>query len=240
MLIDAQIGYGTGTVWLKKTDDGTLDSKLVASAKTAIALGYHHLDGAEVYGTEAELGTAIRESGVAREKIFVTTKVQRGIGNIQDAISTSLQKLGLDYVDLYLIHTPYFSKSDDQLQRAWKAMEEVQISGKAKSIGVSNFLIPHLETVLEVATIPPAINQIELHPYLLRHELVAYLRSKNIAISAFGPQTPMLRAREGPLDDYLVALATKYSVGPGEILLRWCIDQNIVPITTSSKGREAA
>jgi diketogulonate reductase-like aldo/keto reductase len=181
------------------------------------------------------LGAAVRESGVAREKIYVTTKVQRGIENIKDVVSTSLQKMGLDYVDLYLIHTPYFSKSDDQLQSAWKAMEEVQRSGKTKSIGVSNFLKSHLEAVLEVATIPPAINQIELHPYLPRCKLVAYLRSKNIAISAFGTQTPMLRAKGGPLDDYLAALAKKYSVGPGEILLRWCIDQNITPITTSSR-----
>lgn len=114
-------------------------------------------------------------------------------------------------------------------------MEDVKKSGKAKSIGVSNYLQPHLEATLKTATIPPSINQIEFHAYLQHGNLVPFHKEKGIAVSAFGPLTPITRAKGGPVDDYLAALAKKYFVSEGDIALRWCIDQDIIPITTSGK-----
>lgn len=206
------------------------------ATKTAIGMGYYHLDGAEVYNTEPELGKAIKDSGVDRKQLFVTTKCTKIKCDQQEHLDASLKKLGLDYVDLYLLHQP-FDAADDKpaLQKAWKAMEDIAASGKAKSIGVSNFLQKHLEAILETAQARPAINQIEFHPYLQHGNLVQYHKNKDIKLSAYSPQAPITKAPEGPLTPVLEKLAKKYAVNPGEILLRWCIDQNVVAITTSSK-----
>ena len=225
--------------------------------KTAIKLGYHHLDGAEVYNTERELGLAINESGVEREKLFVTTKVVTNIADISNAINSSLEKLQLSYVDLYcssflpptimlfsiadrnryryLIHAPFFAKSDCDLQEAWAAMEKVKEAGKARSIGVSNFLQSHLEIILKTAKIPPAVNQIEFHPYLQHKDLVPFHENQGIKTVSYGPLTPVIRAKGGPLDELLSTLADKYAVSAEEILLRWAIDLGVLPVTTSSK-----
>ena len=224
-----------GTAWYKSTDDGSIDRKIVDATKIAIKLGYTHLDGAEVYNTEPELGIAIKESNVPREKLFITSKVNQIIHDIPKAINQTLKKLQLDYVDLYLIHQPFFAKSDKDLQDTWAAMEAVKNSGKAKSIGVSNYLQPHLEAILATATIPPSINQIEYHPYLQHGTLIPFHKKHNIAVAAYGPLTAATKASPGPCDPILQQLAKKYYVSEAEISLRWCIDQGIVAITTSGK-----
>ncbi|KAL8735681.1 MAG: hypothetical protein Q9181_002744 [Wetmoreana brouardii] len=229
------LGYGTGTAWYK-SKPGDIDQKLVDATKTAIAMGYYHLDGAEVYNTEPELGKAIKESGVDRSKLFITTKCTSVTSDPQEHLDESLKKLGLSYVDLYLLHAPFNAKGDKKiLQNAWAAMEQIAASGKAKSIGVSNYLREHLDATLETARTPPAINQIEYHPYLQHGDLIAYHNNKDIKLAAYGPLVPITKASDGPLTPLLEQLAKKYAVNPGEILLRWVLDQGIVAITTSGK-----
>ena len=135
----------------------------------------------------------------------------------------------------YLIHQPWFAGSDEELQKAWADMEAVQASGLAKSIGVSNYLPNHLAAILKTAKVKPVCNQIELHPYLQRPELLEFHKQNGIATVAYAPLTPATKAKPGPLDDYVGKLTKKYAVSENEIYLRWCIDQDIVPITTSSK-----
>ena len=229
------LGYGTGTAWFKKDANSPLDKNLVEATKKAIENGYMHLDGAEVYNTEPELGQAIKESKVAREKLFVTTKVMPNIADIPAALDASLKKLGLDYVDLYLIHAPFFAKSDADLQEKWADMEKLLASGKTKAIGVSNYMRPHIDATLATAKVRPAMNQIEYHPYLQHGDLVPYLKNKDIRVAAYGPLIPVVKKSGGPLDPKLDELARKYGVNPGEILLRWSIDMGIIPITTTSK-----
>ncbi|RMZ87305.1 hypothetical protein DV736_g5469, partial [Chaetothyriales sp. CBS 134916] len=234
--VNLTIGYGAGTAWFKSKPDAPFNDACVEAVKSAIKIGYTHLDNAEVYNTEAEMGKAIKESKLDREKLFVTTKVITKISDIHAAIDASLKKLGLDYVDLYLIHAPFFAENDEKkLQDAWAKMEEVAALGKAKSIGVSNFLQHHIDAILKTCRVRPAINQIEFHPYLQHGNLLPYLKNQNIRVSAYSPLIPITKAKGGPLDSYLEALAKKYAVGPGEILLRWTLDQNVIPITTSSK-----
>jgi len=228
------MGYGFGTARYKADSNGPLDPEIVKTGLMAIKAGYYHLDGAEVYGNEAELGKAIKDSKVPREKLYVTTKISgTKVQDTKEAFELSLKKLGLDYVDQYLIHAPFFANSPEDLQAKWADLEAIHATGRAKSIGVSNFRKSELEAILKTAKIVPAINQIEYHPYLQHGDLINFHRKNNIATSAYAPLTAVVKAKPGPLDTTYEQLARKYGVTPGEIALRWIIDQGIIVITTS-------
>ncbi|TGJ83516.1 hypothetical protein E0Z10_g5249 [Xylaria hypoxylon] len=224
-------GYGLGSA--RSRDEAEKTTQLTVMA---IKNGYTHLDGAESYKNETELGVAIKKSGVDRSKLYVTTKLQNMKTDVPAAFAASLARLGLTYVDLYLIHAPYSASSPEHLQQTWADLEVIQASGRARSIGVSNFSVSDLETILKTARVVPALNQIEFHPYL-QHEpdgLLAFCREKQIAVSAYGALTAVLKAKPGPCDDVHAELAKKYGVSEADVALRWCIDQGIVAITTSA------
>lgn len=221
---------------MKGSTNTSIDRSIVEQIKTAIKVGYRHLDGAEVYNTEAELGVAIKESKIPRNEIFLTTKVNQTMHDIPAAITTSLKKLQTDHVDLFLIHQPFFAEGDAaKLQKAWADMEAVLASGKAKSIGVSNYRQEDLEATLQTAKTLPSVNQVEFHAYLQREGLLPFQKEKGIALAAYAPLTPVTKASPGPLDPLLASLAKKYAVNEGEVLLRWVLDQGVVAVTTSSK-----
>ncbi|KAL9074673.1 MAG: hypothetical protein Q9157_004280 [Trypethelium eluteriae] len=229
------LGYGVGTAWYKSGDAGKIDQGCIDAVKAAIRVGYTHLDGAESYRTEKELGTAIKESKVDRSKLFITTKVSHGIEDPEATLKKSLKDMQLQYVDLYLIHMPFFSEKPEDHQEKWKVMESLKAQGLTKSIGVSNYRPEDLKPILDIATVKPAINQVEFHPYLQRTELVAFHKEHGIATSAYSPLSANTKASPGPVDNILASLAKKYAVSEGEISLRWCIDQDVVPVTTSGK-----
>lgn len=172
-----------------------------------------------------------------REQLFVTTKISaRQKKDAQNAFSQSLKRLGLEYVDLYLLHGPWFADTDEELQERWADLEAIRASGRARSIGVSNFLQEHIETLLKTAKVPPAINQIEFHPHLQHGDLIPFLRKNNIAVSAYSPLVPLTSVTGSPVTGLWTQLAAKYGVSESEIGLRWCIDQGLVVLTTSSSA----
>jgi 2,5-diketo-D-gluconate reductase A len=195
--------------------------------RTAFDAGYRHIDTAQGYGNEEGVGQAIRESGLARDEVFVTTKLinnRHGHDEAIAALDESLQKLGLDHVDLYLIHWP--RPHADRYVETWRAFEKILSDGKARSIGVSNFQVPHLERLAAETGTVPAVNQIELHPWLAQRELQAYHREHGIATEAWSPI-----GKGGDLlrDERIVALGEKYGKSPAQVVLRWHIQQdNIV------------
>src|SRR3972149_4649798 len=181
----------------------------------ALGVGYRHIDTGKSYGNERSVGEAIRESGIPREEIFVTTKLPRsecGYDSAIRAFSQSLENLGLSYVDLYLIHWPVAGLRLD----SWRAMEALLAEGKIRAIGVSNYMVRHLEELLEHSKVVPAVNQIELHPYnyLYRREIVELCLKNNIQLEAYAPLTRRHRLR----DRKLRKLAAAYGKTAAQIL----------------------
>jgi 2,5-diketo-D-gluconate reductase A len=205
----------------------------------ALAVGYRHIDAAAIYANEEGVGAAITASGVAREDLFVTTKLwnsDQGTQSAFDAFDLSLEKLGLDAVDLYLIHWPTPEK--DTYVESWKALEQIRESGRARSIGVSNFLVPHLERLLAETDIVPAVNQIELHPALQQPEVTAFARAHGIAIEAWGP----LGQGKYPLfeEPAVIAAASAHDKTPAQVVIRWHLQTgNIVFPKSNRKERMA-
>src|SRR3989344_823095 len=209
------------------------------AVKWAFGAGYRMIDTAMIYKNEEGVGRAIRESEIKREELFITTKLwntDQGYENVFKAMDLSLSKLGLDYVDLYLIHWPTASgdrvkfTSIDKREETWRAMEEIYKSGKAKVIGVSNYTINHLEEIKKYAKILPAVNQVEFHPFLYQEELLNYCKQNNIVLQAHSP----LAENRGNENEAVKSIAKKYEKSPTQIFIRWSLQHGCVPIPKST------
>ncbi|MEH7074299.1 aldo/keto reductase [Neobacillus drentensis] len=210
-----------------KVDEGP---ELVNAVKTAIQHGYRSIDTAAIYGNEEGVGRGIKESGIAREELFITSKVWNadlGYDSTLAAYQTSLDKLGLDYLDLYLIHWPVAGK----YKEAWRALETLYKEGRVRAIGVSNFQVHHLEDLMKVAEVKPMVNQVEYHPRLTQKEVQAFCREQGIQFEAWSP------LMQGQLldNEVLAEIAAKYNKSVAQIILRWDLQNGVVTIPKSTK-----
>jgi methylglyoxal/glyoxal reductase len=198
------------------------------AVKTALNYGYRSIDTAAAYDNEKGVGNAIRTSGIPREEVFLTSKVwnsDQGYHSTLKAFEESLNKLQTNYLDLYLIHWPKGNLSVE----TWKAMEELYEKNRIKAIGISNFLIHHLENLLPHCNIVPAVNQVEFHPELIQNDLQQYCKSKGIQMEAW---SPIMKGRVNNIP-VLQALAVKYGKSPVQIVLRWDIQKEWITIPKS-------
>lgn len=212
--------------------------KGIDSVKNALACGYRMIDTAAKYDNEAEVGKGIKKSGVLREQIFVTTKIWRNNMSYGQTIKTfheSLNKLELDYVDLYLIHWPANDGNYDNWQETnaevWHALEDLQAGGKIRSIGVSNFWQEHLEALFKTAKVLPAVNQLEFHPGYRQPEVTKFCKEHNIAVISW---SPLARGRIFE-NEILKQIATKHHKSVPQICLRWAVQHGVIVIPKSTK-----
>lgn len=206
-------------------------SKTVEMVRVAFDAGYRHVDTAQVYGNEAEVGSAIVESGLPREDVFITTKMNpmnHGYATTRKGLEESLRKLRTAYVDLYLLHWP--SPGKDQYLESWRACEELLVEGKVRSIGVSNLTVADLAWLNDRSGTTPAVNQVELHPHYQQAELRDYHQSHGIITEAWGP----IALGASLKDTALRALAEKYGKTPAQLILRWHVQLGIVPLCKSA------
>jgi len=210
-----QLGFG---VFLVKPKD------TAAAVSTALEVGYRHIDTAEMYGNEREVGQAIHRSGLDRSDVFVTSKLSNDAHEPDDArraFDESLKALGFDYLDLFLIHWPLPTRYDGDYVSTWRTLEEFYRDGRARSIGVSNFQPHHLRRLHGEADIPPAVDQIEVNPYLTQDELRGFCAEHQIAVEAWSPL-----ARGNVLDDPTVdEIARRVGKTPAQVVLRWHIER---------------
>jgi diketogulonate reductase-like aldo/keto reductase len=216
----SQVGLG---VWQVKDQ-----AELNAAFNSAIEAGYRHVDTAQAYENEQFLGEAWSKSGLKREELFITTKIKVthfGRRHLKPSFEESLQNLKTDYIDLLLLHFPVtFLRKN-----AWLELEEIQAAGQAKSIGVSNYTIRHLEEMKDYAKIVPAVNQVELHLFLQQPELIKYCKEHNIVVEAYSPL-----AHASKMDDpVIVGIAKKHGKTYAQVMLRWLVEQDLVILPKS-------
>ena len=222
-----QIGLGT---WQIKDE-----SKCLETIKIGLEDGYRHFDTAQIYGNEQFIGRALKDSGISRGDLFITTKIWTLnflSSRVIPSFDASLTKLQTDYVDLLLLHFPV----PKLRHSAWKKMEEIQDSGRAKSIGVSNYTIKHLQRLLRDCRIKPSVNQVELHVFLQQPELLEYCKAEGIIVEAYSPL-----AHSYGLDNPILAkIAKKHSKSTAQIMLRWCVEVDTVPLPKSTTPERIA
>lgn len=214
------IGFGTWQI--------LLNGKAKRKVQAALETGYRLIDTAMVYGNEKGVGAAVRESVVPRDELYLTTKLwnfDQGYDSARRAFDTSLSRLGLDYVDLYLIHWP---RGSELTKQSWKALEEIHATGRARNIGVSNFGVEELSELLDYAHIPPAVNQIEFHPFIYEEQkpILELCKKKRITVQAYSP----LARGKGINNDVIEEIATQSRKTNGQVLLRWSIQHGTVPL----------
>jgi diketogulonate reductase-like aldo/keto reductase len=217
-----QLGLGTA---------GPGDEETRRRVRDALQLGYRLIDTAAKYGNEVGVGQGITDSGIPREEVFVGTKLRgadHGYESTRKALDASLRRLGLDYVDLYLIHWPL--PRLDRYVESWRAMEELLAEGKTRAIGVSNFLPEHLDRLAAVSSVVPAVNQIELHPRLPQREQRADNARRGIVTQSW---SPLARAGDVLGDPVLASIASRYGKTPVQVILRWHVHLGLVPIPKS-------
>lgn len=212
-----QLGFGT---WMNKDE-----SECKNAIQAALEIGFRHFDTAQIYENEQFIGEALAGSNVPRSELFITTKIWNENmfwDDIIPSLDESLAKLKTDYADLLLLHFPV-----TELRRpAWRRMEDILKSGKARSIGVSNYTISHLEELLKECSIKPSVNQVELHVFLQQPELIKYCKDNDIVVEAYSPL-----AHGYIMDDpMLLKIAVKHKKTPSQVMIRWCIDQGLVPL----------
>lgn len=204
--------------------------EVMNAVKWAIEAGYRHVDTAALYRNERGVGQAVRESGIDRKEIFVTSKVwnsDQGYDQTLKAFEISLNKLGFDYLDLYLIHWPVKGK----YKETWKALEKLYHDGKVRAIGVSNFMQHHLEDLMQDAEIMPMVNQVEFHPRLVQQELVNFCLKNNIRHEAW---SPLMQGRILDLPK-IKAIADKYGKSTAQVILRWDLQKGVITIPKSAR-----
>ncbi|MGK9271715.1 aldo/keto reductase [Williamsia muralis] len=210
-----QLGFGVFQIKPEDTAD---------AVKTALDIGYRHIDTAEMYGNEKEVGEGIRASGIPRDEIFVTSKLNNSFHEpdaARKAFDTTLSDLGFDYIDLFLIHWPLPTQYGGDYVSTWNTMIEFAKSGRSKSVGVSNFQVEHLERLARETELVPAVNQIEVHPYLANDTVRKYGSDHGIATEAWSPI-----AQGKVLDDPVITdLAAEVSKSPAQVVLRWHIQR---------------
>jgi len=211
------------------------DQEVIDAVRYALDFGYRHIDTASIYGNEQGVGKGIKQSSVPREDIFVVSKVwnsDQGYESTLKAFEASLNRLNLDYLDLYLIHWPVKGK----YKETWRALEKLYNEKRIRAIGVSNFLKHHLEDVLQDAQIIPMVNQMEFHPYVVQQDLIDFCASKGIQYEAW---SPFMQGKLFELD-ICKELSEKYAKSPAQIILRWNLQKGVVTIPKSSKSARIA